>query len=70
MRKYRILTNGIKFKAQIRDWTFIFPYWASLQNNQNPKRFPPMMRDILYDSYEDAEKSIIKYGKRLHEKET
>ena len=61
MQEYRIITNGKKYKAQIRRRFIIFTYWATLQN---------ILEDIQYDSYDKAEKSVIEYMHRLHDAET
>ena len=53
--KYRILTNGINFKAQIKScWL-----WCTLQDMYDD--------DVIYKSYEDAEKDIIRYIDGLDE---
>ena len=51
--KYRIITDGNQYKAQIRTWLFIIPRWSTLQN--------VLFTDIVYDTYIKAEKAVIEY---------
>ena len=51
MKKYRIITNGEKFKAQIR----VFIFWEILQISART------ISDIVYDSYSDAEIAAVRY---------
>ena len=65
MRKYRVITNGEKFKAQIRDTFLKIPHWATLQKNYNDYKIPLIMRDIVYGSYQEAEKAAKAYVEKL-----
>ncbi len=65
MAEYRIITNGEKFKAQIKETFLCIPYWATLQRNYNKHTIPLIMRDTIYSSYEEAEKDVKKYIENL-----
>ena len=63
--KYRIKTNGIKYKAQIKVqdiWTLFFPTWETLQRHveYSGLKYPMMFVDIEFDTYGEAEQAAIK----------
>lgn len=59
MKKYRVITNGEKFKAQIRCWFIFVPYWNTLQKciTDNPLFYI----DVIHDTYDSAKDSAIEY---------
>jgi len=57
MRKYRIITNGEKYKAQVRG----FLRWGTLQHNVAKNHV--VMRDVVYDTYAEAVESAIEYNR-------
>lgn len=69
MRKYRILTNGERFKAQIRDTWLWIPYWATLQKNTTEHSIPLIFIDILYNTYDEAKKDVIRYNNKKEKDE-
>ena len=60
MRKYRILTDGKNFKASILYWFMFIPLWCILQDGDGD--------DVIYKSYNDAEKDAIRYIDDLDKK--
>jgi len=62
--KYRILTNGIKYKAQIKEqniWTLFLPNHTTIskQVKIDGRSYPFMFEDIEFDTYEEAEQAAI-----------
>ena len=60
MKKYRIITNGEQFKAQIKVWQFPFSCWCTLQRHVDGEPYF-IRRDVLYNTHEEAEKDVILY---------
>lgn len=62
--KYRIITNGIKYKAQTKVqniWTLFLPAWETLRERAELDSGHTLMAvDIRYDTYEEAEQAAIK----------